>query len=498
MSNRGERYLDNPQGSSDSCAGNRQNLISNLTKKINEISKEMSEASRMFWEDWEANAPKGTGLCEEPRYARVVAEASGVGPDLSEFQDQITSLRELIDSARTMDCEQVFKLEAQYDDGKNQDQDSDYNPGFFAEYQKQYQEFKNWIANPLGSIMPFLSSGFEDLIDPINISIDPISMEPSGTGAGGVFNQDVTDSFMEARTLFKTAKLDSAETAYRNLINNHQNQPQAYFDLAVLMEGKKGDPAEILQLYQKFISMAENTPELANYVQIARRRIEEIRGTGSGEKPIETNRLPTQSPVSATVAQPVGSAPNRFEKRPPDVSDGGPKILCSVVLVSKEQALNSVKRGLEGSIIKKETVNDHIPMIYIPLWRVTCKFQKGPFGLIKKNINVYFHALNGKIMVVDKRGMHFTEYVEMHASQVSDLDDKAVFSNVPPSEISAQIRNPTLSKQEILQKTRHMFEIEVLYADLVYLPIWEFEIRNKKSGTIRKVYIDSTFGKYVT
>jgi len=113
----------------------------------------------------------------------------------------------------------------------------------------------------------------------------------------------------EARTQWQSGRLQEARQTYRRAIARDPSNPDLYFELARLLEQLNEDLSEIIEYYETFLDLAEQLSDHIAQVEIARQRVNELRG-GQGARAAAQARpvqqLPRQQPAyQAPVQQPV-------------------------------------------------------------------------------------------------------------------------------------------------------------------------------------------------
>lgn len=204
------------------------------------------------------------------------------------------------------------------------------------------------------------------------------------------------------------------------------------------------------------------------------------------------HRLTTAASPTPKSVPPKSSRPSTPTRQP------AADVLTTEILVTQVEAIRIVKKGLEGTLLKKERIDEDAPKVQLPLWRVHCKVRKGLFGRQQIDEYLYFSAHNGKLLTLDRKELRFTDIVDVKAHRITDLDGTARFTRRPLNQLASEPITPRVSREVIKEKAREMFGVEVVDARLLLFPVWQFTVVHKRTGEKRQVLIDTTFGRQVT
>jgi hypothetical protein len=205
-----------------------------------------------------------------------------------------------------------------------------------------------------------------------------------------------------------------------------------------------------------------------------------------------------QTVVTRTIVAPPPAEPPRVRlTEPPRVRLTEPQIfLTTEVLVSKVDATRAVSKTLKGILRRKEHINENAPKVWLPLWRVQAELKRG-MSRRPTDKYMYFDTHYGKLMTVDSKAMRFTDIVAINPRQVSDLDGRARFTREPIDQLAVRSFKPRVSQTQIMEMARDMFGTDIVGAEVVMLPMWEFTLIHRDTGQARQVLVDTTFGLVV-
>jgi hypothetical protein len=312
--------------------------------------------------------------------------------------------------------------------------------------------------------------------------------------------------YLEAREHWSAGNLQQAEQAYREAIGLAPGLPHPHFDLACLLEAQVTARDDALTQYKWFVAVAEPELALAPQIEQARQRIAALEKEAAAEdtsdilESVRSQLLdsPSEADSSADVPARARVEADSIPTAAAPQTKGLDEALVAEVLVPKTEAVRSVRRGLEGTLIKKEQLDDDVRKVLLPLWRVRCRYKKSLLSRELVEEPVYLNAYNGRLMTLEKGAMHFTDIVEVKPHRVADLDNKARFERSRVAMAEGEPIPRKVSKEGAMQRVREMFRVEATDAEAVFLPLWQFSITAKRSGQRRWVFIDTTFGREVS
>jgi|GEM_PF-2804352 len=174
-------------------------------------------------------------------------------------------------------------------------------------------------------------------------------------------------------------------------------------------------------------------------------------------------------------------------------------VIACEVKVPENEALKRAKKLVEKGIFKKTETIEDAELIYLPLWQVRFnvkKYEGIPF-LSKKidaNENIYYNALTGKLLYVEKNTVQFSDLVDKKAEKIVDLDNNAKFTRISAEELPEDTPMPRVPPARLAVKVKNQFGIEANVIQQVFLPIWVFTAVGDRT---LKVCIDSVFGHEV-
>lgn len=172
------------------------------------------------------------------------------------------------------------------------------------------------------------------------------------------------------------------------------------------------------------------------------------------------------------------------------------EIICKMNYL-QNHAVKSARKYLEGGILKDEKIVD-AEVRLLPLFRAKFEISKGSIPIIGKKVDtfgyLYFNGLNGKLLQV-KDKIIFSDIVPKRAENVKSIKPKFEIRN--KNDLPGVFVNPKVRKQNIKRKIETMFGIIPKEIDLIFLPIWEFKVKEKEGKDSRILYIDSVAGKAV-
>lgn len=226
------------------------------------------------------------------------------------------------------------------------------------------------------------------------------------------------------------------------------------------------------------------------------------------DTPAPAAKKPPPQPPSRRPPKRVAPPP-RIEPEPEPMHEpqGAPPkadVLAPVRwLVGKGNALKRLRKATAKASAKVERVE----AISLPTWRVVVQFERpGLFGFGKKeeSATLYFEAITGKVLDVDKGRLHFEEHVtEAHIDQddlLADFDlrptrraDSAVVPvNYRHKEFS-KARASSLAARKVAL-VPDFDAVKILQVEPVLLPVWQGVLLHPSGRRSAGPCIDGLFG----
>ena len=149
----------------------------------------------------------------------------------------------------------------------------------------------------------------------------------------------VLELIKQGLELWKGGNFDGAVTSFQKAIELSPEIPHAYFYLATMLDEEKGEQAEVLRLFERFVELSTRYPKLAPQVEIAKKRIGELRAMMAHPSAVDLPQEPSISPKKVTQVSPVQPAaasqplPSSHKRRLPWAVIAGLVILGIVALL---------------------------------------------------------------------------------------------------------------------------------------------------------------------
>ena len=102
------------------------------------------------------------------------------------------------------------------------------------------------------------------------------------------------------------------------------------------------------------------------------------------------------------------------------------------------------------------------------------------------------------LLQAERKKLRFTGTMGVRPRDITGLDGKAKFERRMLSQLTQQPLRPRFNREAITNKVQKDMGVDVLGAELLLFPVWQFTVTNEKTGVGRQVVIDSTFGHNVT
>ncbi|MHA2250110.1 MAG: ATP-binding protein [Candidatus Kariarchaeaceae archaeon] len=171
------------------------------------------------------------------------------------------------------------------------------------------------------------------------------------------------------------------------------------------------------------------------------------------------------------------------------------------------------KKQMESKIpstlkIRKKADIKKQKLVYVPLWRIngTVKeAEKRKFRKDKKAVRGFYYVNGNTGGVLDfdeKEKILLFPYVDIDPEELKTFEMKDVKVNpINLDDMDTKYSKPQLNRQDALSVSEEMLGLilnKKVVPSLVWLPIWEFELKDKDTGGKSKAWVDGHYGYLIT
>ena len=171
--------------------------------------------------------------------------------------------------------------------------------------------------------------------------------------------------------------------------------------------------------------------------------------------------------------------------------------------IFEREIADKVKSFLAGAIFKSEELESS-NFNYFPLIKVELTFfeKKGLFRKRTEEIkeNLYLDYQNYDLFYLKDGFFQFSSVVDEDPHNIVDLDNIGKIESIEKDEVDYDFRElgrRSINKKKITSLMERKYDVKVHSAELILFPVWECNIKTKKSNQTRTLLLDGISGKEV-
>jgi hypothetical protein len=176
------------------------------------------------------------------------------------------------------------------------------------------------------------------------------------------------------------------------------------------------------------------------------------------------------------------------------------KVLVAQNSIFERDLIKKVNPFLDGKFFKSEelinTRFDYLPLIKVELIIFD---KKGIFR--KKTIeieeNLYLDFKTEKVLYIEDKHFKFANVIDKDPHRIKDLDHHTTIHEKEKNEVDYDFRSlggKKLNRNKITKLMERKYMVQVNHVQMILFPTWICEIKNKKSGKLRKLKMDGIYG----
>lgn len=153
--------------------------------------------------------------------------------------------------------------------------------------------------------------------------------------------------------------------------------------------------------------------------------------------------------------------------------------------------------------IRKKAVVHKQDFAYIPMWRLNGLIREGEKRRFKKDVKAikgfyYINALTGGILNTDKKTNIMTfPYIDIDPETILTLRGELEIKPLKVDEMGDEYHKPILNRQDAIGVAEQKLGIllnKKIVPSLVWMPVWEFMLRDKDTKGKSKAWVDGYSG----